>query len=490
MRAPYKCQPLGLLPIVLTGMLVICLVRQLVLVGRLSTVLEHQHSNRFNDPPRPLLHLVPEIKMMVRQKLPDGTANGTATTRQRVQVMVPPPPPPLEDHSDWAYAFLLSGVHPEQPSYRGFFYNILVACEILRNSQTKADILLLVQMDARSAFSALPDKEVSWLQQQQMNIHIHYLPTTRRNNFYQAQYQKFQILKYFTIYKRILYLDADVMPLCNLDYLFELSETGRLQENVVLAWWNEPASGGFFLLTPGPGQFETLQQLIASQERKSAKTQDFDEVQGWGHAMRMMIRIYGQEKQDEWRGTPAWPATDSIEAIRGVHGTKWKWPGVFGDQGLLYYWTKYHLQDVSIINIDTIEHWTTDPQTGDLIERKVEDASTLLRPHSCLPDGMDQKGQYASSLHPMFVNKAPYRDFVHFTSNLKPWIAKNNYARSVTTQPTSSTEYWFSTLRKLEERFDMGLDLEQPLSFPSPLGDYPKLTDMIRAGRIREQESK
>ena len=460
MRAPNKCQPSGLLPIGLTGMLVICLILELVMVERLSTVLEHQHPNRYNEPPKPLLHLVPEIQTMVRQKLPDATA--TATTRQRVQVMVPPP----KDNSDWAYAFLLSGVNPEKPSYRGFLYNILVAIETLGNSRTKADILLLVQMDARSAFSTLPDNEVSWLQQRQLHVHIHYLPMTRRNNFYQAQYQKFQILKYFTNYKRILYLDADVMPLCNLDYLFELSETGRLQGNIVLAWWNEPASGGFFLLTPGPGQFETLQQLIASQERKAANTQDFDEVQGWGHVMTNMAQN-GQE-QDEWRATPAWPATDTIEAIRGLHGTKWKWPGVFGDQGLLYYWTKYHLKNVSIINIDTIEHWTTDPH-GDLIKQRVEDASTLLRPHSCLPDGMDQMGQYASSLHPMFVNKAPYRDFVHFTSNLKPWIHANNAPSSVSTQPTSSTEYWFSILRKLQERFDLDLDLEQPLSFPSPI---------------------
>jgi hypothetical protein len=484
-----------MLPIVLAGMIAICLVVQLVLVERLSTFLEHQHQH----PNRPL-HLVPEMQIMVRQKLPDATeaatANATATTSQKAQAMMVPPPPP-KNNSDWAYAFLLSGVHPEQPSYRGFLYNIMVACEILRNSQTKADILLLVQMDARSAFSTLPDEQVSWLQeqrqqQQQLNVRIHYLPTTRRNNFYQAQYQKFQILN-FTDYKRILYLDADVMPMCNLDYIFELSQAGRLQENVVLAWWNEPASGGFFLLTPGPGKLETLQQRIAAQELLVAKTKDFDEVQGWGHVHDVMTTT--TMEQDEWRATPAWPATDTIEAIRGwQHGTKWKWPGVFGDQGLLYYWTKYHLQDVSIINIDTIEHWTTDTDTqqhGHLIKR-VEDASTLL-PYSCLPEGMDQKGQYASSLHPMFVNKVPYRDFVHFTSNLKPWIHYANAPSSVTQtppQPTSSTEYWFSILRKLQERFNiMGLDLEQPLSFPSPLGDYPKLTDMIRAGRIR-QESK
>jgi hypothetical protein len=484
MRAPYNSQQLGLLPMVLTGMLVICLVLQLVLVEWLSNiVLEHQNPNRYNVPTNPLLHLDhPELQLMVRQKLLDATATANATTRgrQRVQVMVPPPPPNV-NNSHWAYAFLLSGVHPEEPAYRGFLYNILVACEILRNSQTKADILLLVQMNARSALSALPDNEASWLQEQ-FHVHIHYLPATRRNNFYQAQYQKFEILKHqFTKYKRILYLDADVMPLCNLDYLFELSETGRLQENVLLAWWNEPASGGFFLLTPGPGKFETIQQLIASQELKASQTQDFNEVQGWGHDMSSTSM--GQE-QDEWRATPAWPATDTIEAIRGLHGTTWKWPGVFGDQGLLYYWTKYYLQDVSIINIDTIEHWTTDIH-GDLIKERVEDASILL-PYSCLPDGMDQKGQYASSLHPMFVNKVPYRDFVHFTYNLKPWIDANAAPSSVTTQPTSSTEYWFSILCKLQERFQIGLDLEQPLSFPSPLGSYPKLTDMIRAGRMRE----
>jgi hypothetical protein len=37
----------------------------------------------------------------------------------------------------------------------------------------------------------------------------------------------------------------------------------------------------------------------------------------------------------------------------------WDWHGDFVDQGLLYYWTIYYKQDVSIVINDEIENWAS-----------------------------------------------------------------------------------------------------------------------------------
>ena len=43
--------------------------------------------------------------------------------------------------------------------------------------------------------------------------------------FTQAMLDKFQILD-LTEYSRVIFLDSDVIPLCNMDYTFEFSEGG------------------------------------------------------------------------------------------------------------------------------------------------------------------------------------------------------------------------------------------------------------------------
>lgn len=44
--------------------------------------------------------------------------------------------------------------------------------------------------------------------------------------FNQVQMLEFHVL-HLTDYKRVLYLDSDIMPICNLDYIFELSSVTR-----------------------------------------------------------------------------------------------------------------------------------------------------------------------------------------------------------------------------------------------------------------------
>jgi alpha-N-acetylglucosamine transferase len=93
--------------------------------------------------------------------------------------------------------------------------------------------------------------------------------------------EKFRILK-LTEYSRVMYLDYDVMPTCNLDYLFDLSDplpessglalnssSFQLKENVILAYRREPSSGGLFIVKPNLTDFDHIQRIIHEKETRS-----------------------------------------------------------------------------------------------------------------------------------------------------------------------------------------------------------------------------
>lgn len=92
--------------------------------------------------------------------------------------------------------------------------------------------------------------------------------------------EKFRILK-LTEYSRVMYLDYDVLPTCNLDYLFELSDPApelsgsqsnhsalQLKENVILAYQSEPSSGGIFILKPNLTDYDHIQRIIYEKETR------------------------------------------------------------------------------------------------------------------------------------------------------------------------------------------------------------------------------
>ena len=183
-------------------------------------------------------------------------------------------------HSRFAYAFLIAGCDPNHPSYLGFLYNVLVSRYILRLKGSAADVVLLIRMK-HAKDSSLPAEEERWLHDS--GIRVQYLPPSPEESFYSAMMAKFYILN-LTDYSRVLYLDADVLPLCNLDYVFEQSQQGILKENFVVAWWGEPALGAIFMLHPGVGEYERLEEIVAKQKAKARnRWPPFDEVEGWGH---------------------------------------------------------------------------------------------------------------------------------------------------------------------------------------------------------------
>jgi hypothetical protein len=226
----------------------------------------------------------------------------------------------------YAYAFVIGGCNPDDGRYKGFIYNVLVATRLLRQEGSrKADIVVMIQMSQNTTANELPLEDVRFLSA--MKIQILYLQKSQHDSFYATVLHKFCILN-LVQYRRVLLMDADVMPLGNLDYLFELSyEQKMLKENVVVAGPMEPANGGLFMLEPNPGDYRRLLDIVAARQKHGEKITNvdssgyqgykFDPVYGWGHVI---------EPPDQW-----------VARRPGETGTNWTFLFAFSDQGLLYH---------------------------------------------------------------------------------------------------------------------------------------------------------
>lgn len=237
----------------------------------------------------------------------------------------------------------------------------------------------------------------------------------------------------------------DIIPICNLDYIFEIMASGSKSEgspirgNLVIAWKTEPSSGGFFILCPGPGQLDELKEIIRLQhERKKGIWPPFDEIEGWGHNITAI---------DPWKN------------IEGGGGIKWDFYGAFADQGLLYMWTKYIKKDVSIVINDFVEHWSDEDRDGEVEMVGTSSTAELIDAHSCsLADPFPKYGR-------RLTRHSPYRDFYHFVSAQKPWLPK--FAKMIPPDDLMSIEnatdplqLWHQALRRQIQLLKLGNDID------------------------------
>ena len=401
----------------------------------------------------------------------------TTVTVRTDHLPLPLSPPPSSP-SRYAYASLIGGIDPDHPSYKGFFYNVLVAARLLRHYGSKADFVLLVQLSHTTTLQELSHKDQRLLHACQ--IHVVYLPKSRYQGFYDITLEKFRILQLIQ-YRRVLFMDADVMPLHNLDYLFEMTDQGRdgmLKENLVVAGTNEPSTAGFFVLAPGPDKWQQLQQVIQTREQQaqnSTTLNKFDIVQGWGHAI---------QPPDQWE-----------TLIQDKTGTKWTFYSADADQGLLYEWVKYHEQRVSIVLGSQVQNWIPGNNSNNNNYPILE--TVLHRPfhHQNLARFSNQTQQQQQQQHRRVAKWAkgppPYCHFYHFTGRTKPWenppppplgmdvdMEKKNNNHHM----SSPERFWFYHLDQLNQ--ELGLfddwELERIKISKPPLGRFHVKADIAQ----------
>lgn len=340
----------------------------------------------------------------------------------------------------YAYAYLLGNYHSDNQMSRNYLYSIMVSAFLLRKLGAVNDMILYVIMDYKESNDiALPLPKLRTLQR--LGVQIQYLPRDPHLNYYRMQLQKFRILG-LTKYRKVLFLDADVMPMVNLDFLFEYADQDSdhqvFEPNFVVNGLQSPANGGFFLLTPHNGDLEAVNQLI--HERESA---EFDPAAGWGHV-----------------GPTDWSSETN-------NGTLWDFNGAWSDQGLLYYWIRYVQKSVSILQKDgRIENWEVlDDEDGgpaELVER--------IHPHAIqLPNPV-----YCWSRCTTFWSM-----FVHFTARTKPWnVGCPATKLTYLTVFQSPVHFWCRTLRELNESMQAGIDLED-VRDPDRKPPKGQITDLL-----------
>ncbi|KAG7354537.1 hypothetical protein IV203_003893 [Nitzschia inconspicua] len=308
-----------------------------------------------------------------------------------------------EPHRKWAYAFLVGGVHSTRPgsNYMGSLYSVVAIVHKLRNMQSVADFVVMIQISASSTNSSTltPLEEEVF---DKLNVTVVYLPRPllpELETFYSLVVQgKFYILN-LVQYSRVMFMDIDIFPRCNLDYIFALSEPDSsperqaqtdpnftrnpyLKENVVMGWKHEPSNAALFVLKPQLGAYDKVLQPII--DRKESRP--WDPVLGWGHKI---------DSDDPW------------VAPSGMTGTNWTWAYAFADQGLLYHWTKYVQRSVSLITPGVVENWGTSSCPTSKVVCKETTLREILEPYSCR--------------RRVKREMSPYRDIFHFTGDRKPW---------------------------------------------------------------------
>ena len=97
-------------------------------------------------------------------------------------------------------------------------------------------------------------------------VFVIYLPKQNDDSQFSSEVDKFRILE-LTQYRRVLYLDRDLVPFCNLDYYFELSDGPNvvLSENVILSHEATSAYGAIFMLTPKTHGILKIMDIINQQ---------------------------------------------------------------------------------------------------------------------------------------------------------------------------------------------------------------------------------
>ena len=376
----------------------------------------------------------------------------------------------------WAYVFLLADCDPTQaqPTYRGMLYNILAATYALKycsaydtmgerdRTPSRADIVVLVQMTVSTNAKGLAPAEEALMEQ--MGIQVRYLPRPDHEpSFYELVMAKFHVLTMIEYYK-IIFLDGDVLPLCNLDYLFELSSIedkhapNALGDTVLHAMYDDPVNAGLFLVTPGGG---------------SVVSKDWNETML--HWNALLATPLSQRPRVDYR---LW---------KGESQSGWDFYCGDSDQGFLLYWSLFlQSQSVSIVVGQTLENYDEAPRTSANPITRVQRqpsrkrSTRFLADYSCLENtnntrsfGGAQNANWEAAQWPF------YRDFYHMVGYSKAWESRpksprwNQVAKH---QLESSRDYWYWVLQRVVDRWDSNhTAIPHPLDGLSQVVGKPKL---------------
>jgi len=351
-------------------------------------------------------------------------------------------------NSPYAYSFVVGSFHENRTAYKGFLYNVLNAVYFLRQLGSTADFCLWAQLAPDSSLEQgqLPPED--WKALQRLGIHVIPMEKPTYESFAHLMYDKFRALQ-LTQYRRIMYLDSDVLPLANMDFWFHLSDEEHnrtptiLRPNLIWASRGAPCNGGMFMLHPFQSAWDLLSNVIERQRSIGQKLPypHFDWLDGWGHNF--------MEKGDSW------------EAVE-KSGNRWRFHGGHSDQGLWYFFAKYIVQDCSMAighRLQSFVPWNSshpgiprgsirDPS----MPIKVKEATFEVEPHS--PRSVIIMGNCRPKSE-SWMCQPPAVNLAHFMGSAKPWQRGHSGSTYL-----SAGNLWFAILRNVSGLLDLGLDVD------------------------------
>lgn len=376
-------------------------------------------------------------------------------------------------NSPYAYTWLVGSIHEDKLAYRGFLYNIAIAAKILREKGSTADFVLWAQIspESKSLNGKLPEEDERLLRE--VGVQIRMLDKVHNESFAQLVYEKFRVLT-MTEYKRVIFMDADIMPRSHLDYIFHLSVSNDglpplLRPNLILATRGEPCNTSMFMVEPSMNGWKLLKDTIERQHKEGAKLDypHFDRKRGWGYSFL--------ENDDPWL------------SISGKKGWRWTFHAAHSDQGLMYYFAKFGMKDTSIIIGDILQNFV--PGSNGLhmkdFEGNFQSAIAERNLTHLLPKPESKKITYgcANAGSHFKCKDMPYLHMVHFSGENKPWQHSINKRNTMNRFWYVVADTWYDNLRQLNEKYNIGLDIDnwdvthKDIMQESPLGYVAKYTD-------------
>lgn len=229
------------------------------------------------------------------------------------------------------------------------------------------------------------------------------------------------------------------------------------------------------MLTPNKEDFNEVQRII---EKREMEGYDFNKTIGFGHQIT---------PPDHWESLTSYVRELHNKDNHDNNQVTWDFYGSFTDQGLLYHYTKYMKQKLTIVNGNKVQTWGSD-ESGKLkmiSERLEPEVFGGIERHCTISP---RHHSHVSGLSPFKISQVtPYMDFHHFKGKLKPWLKNSNRFQNVVL-----LKLWFQVLKSLNEKYGYKIYLDK-VKFGKPnLGLFPTNEMVLKAkmGRVAHSKKK
>lgn len=299
--------------------------------------------------------------------------------------------------SSVAYMVVVGPITASDPKYRKWLYPLVALRTALWKRGSRADLVALLALEEGSEADRMTPSEEALLRG--ADVRWRYVPKPRIRGFHMGHYKLWAWQH--TEYARVQVLDADVLPLVNMDALFSLPGL-EAAAFVGCPGKDSVLNAGWFSLRPSCDHFKRMTDLLWYRGQRGGHP--WDGARGWGMPM------------------PRW-----LNALDRVMDAGWSFFDSRGNQGHMYAYFRFFARDLSLIFGDRVVRWVAPRPRGavedSVSKRKLgsdDDRPTVVATRGD-PDDALAGAVWAAFPCPFYHKPAPNLAYYHFTGNKKPW---------------------------------------------------------------------